>query len=97
MADLIYRQRRRHYAIGGFLAAFSLLGLAAGVGWSAWAVLEGGLSAGQFAAMIVALRQVRLSVSHLVSNMSSLSVRPAQHRRPLHLPGPRPGRAAGGR
>ena len=75
VADLIYRQRRRHYAIGGFLAAFSLLGLAAGVGWSAWAVLEGGLSAGQFAAMIVALRQVRLSVSHLVSYMSSMSVR----------------------
>ena len=75
VADLVYRQRRRHYAIGGFLSAFSLLGLAAGVGWSAWAVLEGGLSAGQFAAMIVALRQVRLGVSHLVNRMSFLSLR----------------------
>ena len=75
VADLIYRQRRRHYAIGGALSAFSLLGLAAGVGWSAWAVLEGGLSAGQFAAMIVALRQVRFSVAHLVNRMGFLSIR----------------------
>ncbi len=75
VADLIYRHRRRHYAIGGALSAFSLLGLAAGVGWSAWAVLEGGLSAGQFAAMIVALRQVRFSVAHLVNRMGFLSIR----------------------
>ncbi len=74
VADLIYRQRRRHYAIGGFLAAFSLLGLAAGVGWSAWAVLDGGLSAGQFAAMIVALRQVRFSVDQVFGRMGFLPV-----------------------
>ena len=75
VADLLYRQRRRHYAMGGLLSAFSLLGLAAGVGWSAWAVIEGGLSAGQFAAMIVALRQVRFGVAQLVNRMGFLSVR----------------------
>ena len=74
VADLVYRQRRRHYAIGGSLSAFSLLGLAAGVGWSAWAVLDGGLSAGQFAAMIVALRQVRFSVDQVFGRMGFLSV-----------------------
>ncbi len=75
VAGAIYRQRRRHHAVGGSLAAFSLLALGAAVAWSAWAVLEGGLSAGQFAAMIVALRQVRLGVARLVNRMSFLSVR----------------------
>ena len=75
VAELVYRQRRRHYAIGGSLSAFSLLGLAAGVGWSAWAVLDGGLSAGQFAAMIVALRQVRFSVDQVFGRMGFLPVR----------------------
>ena len=74
VADALYRQRRRHCAIGGCLSALGLLGLAAGVGWSAWAVLDGGLSAGQFAAMIVALRQVRFGVYHLVNRMSFLSI-----------------------
>ena len=75
VAGATYRQRRRHYAVGGSLAAFSLLALGAAVAWSAWAVLEGGLSAGQFAAMIVALRQVRLGVARLVNRMSFLAVR----------------------
>ena len=75
VADLLYRQRRRHYAVGGALSAFSLLALGAGVGWAAWAVLAGGLSAGQFAAMIVALRQVRLGVARLVNRMGFLAVR----------------------
>ena len=75
VARAIYRQRRRHHAVGGSLAAISLLALGAAVAWSAWAVLEGGLSAGQFAAMIVALRQVRLGVARLVNRMSFLSVR----------------------
>ena len=75
VADLLYRQRRRHYAVGGALSAFSLLVLASAVGWSAWAVLEGGLSAGQFAAMILALREVRLGVVGVVNRMSFLPVR----------------------
>ena len=75
VADLLYRQRRRHYAIGGALSAFSLAALGAAVGWSAWTVLEGGLSAGQFAAMIVALRQVRLGVARLLNRMAFLAVR----------------------
>ena len=75
VAAAVYRQRRRHEAVGGSLAAFSLAALGAAVGWSAWAVLEGGLSAGQFAAMIVALRQVRLGVARLVNRMSFLAVR----------------------
>ena len=75
VANRLYRQLRRHYAIGGFLSAFSLLGLAAGVGWSAWAVLDGGLSAGQFAAMVVTLRQVRFSVDRVFGRMGFLTVR----------------------
>ena len=73
VADRIFRQSRRHYSVAGTLSAFSLLGLAAGVGWAAWAVLDGGLSAGQFAAMIVALRQVRHGVDEVVGRMGFLA------------------------
>ena len=75
VADVMYRRLRRNWVIRALLSGFSLLGLGAGVGWSAWAVLEGGLSAGQFAAMIVALRQVRTGVAHLLNRMAFLAVR----------------------
>ena len=75
VADVMYRRLRRNWVIRALLSAFSLLGLGAGVGWSAWAVLEGGLSAGQFAAMIVALGQVRTGVAHLLNRMAFLAVR----------------------
>ena len=74
VADPLYRQRRRHHATGGCLSAVSLSAFAGAVGWSAWAVLQGGLSAGQFAAMLVALRQVRTGVDHLVNRMSFLAI-----------------------
>ncbi len=73
-ADSLYRQRRRHHATGGCLSAVSLVAFAGAVGWSAWAVLAGGLSAGQFAAMLVALRQVRTGADHLVNRMSFLAI-----------------------
>ncbi|MCE2439795.1 MAG: ABC transporter ATP-binding protein [Candidatus Latescibacteria bacterium] len=73
-ADSLYRQRRRHHATGGCLSAVSLAAFAGAVGWSAWAVLAGGLSAGQFAAMLVALRQVRTGADHLVNRMSFLAI-----------------------
>ncbi len=75
VADAIYQQLRRNWVLRGFLSAFSLLAFAAGVGWSAWAVLEGGLSAGQFAAMIVALRQVRQSVDRVIGRIGYLGIR----------------------
>lgn len=74
VADPLYRQRRRHQATGGWLSAVSLSAFAGAVGWSAWSVLQGGLSAGQFAAMIIALRQVRTGVDHLVNRMSFLAI-----------------------
>ena len=75
VADAIYQQLRRNWVLRSFLSAFSLLAFAAGVGWSAWAVLEGGLSAGQFAAMIVALRQVRQSVDRVIGRLGYLGIR----------------------
>ena len=75
VADRLFRQRRRHYAVAGALSAFGLVGLAVGIGWSAWAVSDGGLSAGQFAAMMVALRQVRLGVDRVVGRMGFLAIR----------------------
>ncbi len=75
VAKAIYQQLRRNWALRGVLSAFSLLAFAAGVGWSAWAALEGGLSAGQFAAMIVALRQVRQSVDRVISRIGYLGIR----------------------
>ena len=74
VATPLYRQRRRHHATGGCLSAVSLSAFACAVGWSAWTVLAGGLSAGQFAAMLVALRQVRTGVDHLVNRMSFLAI-----------------------
>ena len=58
VADRLFQQRRSQSLVNVLLAAFSLAGLAAGIGWSAWAVANGGLSPGQFAAMMVALQQV---------------------------------------
>ena len=75
VADRLYRQRRLHYGISAALSGFSLIGLAAGIGWSAWAVTTGSLSAGQFAAMIIALRQVRQSVSWAVGRSGFLGKR----------------------
>ncbi|MCY4605008.1 MAG: ABC transporter ATP-binding protein, partial [Gemmatimonadetes bacterium] len=62
VADRLFQQRRSQSLVNILLAAFSLTGLAAGIGWSAWAVANGGLSPGQFAAMMVALQQVSTHV-----------------------------------
>jgi len=51
------------------------MGLAAGIGWSAWAVVDGGLSPGQFAAMMVALRAVRQGVDRVVGRFGYLANR----------------------
>lgn len=72
VADLLYQQRRKHYAVDGALSSVSLMGLTAGIGWSAWAVAEGQLSAGQFAAMMVALREVRNGVDRVVTRFGFL-------------------------
>ena len=65
VADQLFRQRRSQALVNALLAAFSLAGLAAGIGWSAWAVAHGGLSPGQFAAMMVALQEVRTRVDRV--------------------------------
>ena len=65
VADRLFRQRRSQALVNALLAAFSLTGLAAGIGWSAWAVANGGLSPGQFAAMMVALQEVRTHVARV--------------------------------
>lgn len=75
VADALYRQLRKNWVLRGLLSALSLAALTAGVGWSAWAVLEGGLSAGQFAAMMVALRQVRDSVDRIIGRIGYLGIR----------------------
>lgn len=75
VADRLFGQRRAQYAVDGALSAFSLMGLVAGIGWSAWAVANGGLSAGQFAAMMVALREVRRGVDGVVGRFGYLANR----------------------
>ena len=62
MADRLFQQHRSQSQVNILLSAFSLAGLAAGIGWSAWAVANGNLSPGQFAAMMVALQQVSTHV-----------------------------------
>jgi ATP-binding cassette subfamily B protein len=73
VADRLFGQRRAQTTVDGMLSVFSLMGLAAGIGWSAWAVASGGLSAGQFAAMMVALREVRISVDRIVSRFGYMA------------------------
>ena len=75
VADRLFRQRRAHHAVDGSLSALSLMGLAAGIGWSAWTVAEGGLSPGQFAAMMVALREVRFGVDRVAWRLGFLANR----------------------
>ena len=65
VADRLFQQKRSQASVNALLAAFSLTGLAAGIGWSAWAVANGGLSPGQFAAMMVALQEVRTHVDQV--------------------------------
>ena len=65
VADRLFQQKRSQASVNALLAAFSLAGLAAGIGWSAWAVANGGLSPGQFAAMMVALQEVRTHVDRV--------------------------------
>ena len=75
VADRLFRQRRSQALVNVLLAAFSLSGLAAGIGWSAWAVAHGGLSPGQFAAMMVALREVRMHVDLVFFRLGYLANR----------------------
>ncbi len=75
VADRLFRQRRSQALVNVLLAAFSLAGLAAGIGWSAWAVAHGGLSPGQFAAMMVALREVRMHVDLVFFRLGYLANR----------------------
>ena len=65
VADRLFQQKRSQASVNALLAAFSLAGLAAGIGWSAWAVANGGLSPGQFAAMMVALQEARTHVDRV--------------------------------
>ncbi len=62
VADRLFQQKRSQSLVNILLSTFSLTGLATGIGWSAWAVANGGLSPGQFAAMMVALQQVSTHV-----------------------------------
>ncbi|NKB67596.1 MAG: ATP-binding cassette domain-containing protein [Candidatus Latescibacteria bacterium] len=75
VANRLFNQQRRQTAVDGALSAGSLLGLAAAIGWAAWAVALGALSAGQFAAMMVALREIRTSVDLAVRRFGYLANR----------------------
>ena len=73
VADRLFQQRRSQASVNALLATFSLTGLAAGIGWSAWAVANGGLSPGQFAAMMVALQEVRTHVDRVFFRVGYLA------------------------
>ncbi len=73
VADRLFQQKRSQASVNALLAAFSLAGLAAGIGWSAWAVANGGLSPGQFAAMMVALQEVRTHVDRVFFRVGYLA------------------------
>ena len=75
VANRLFRQHRLQSLVNILLSTFSLTGLAIGIGWSAWAVAHGGLSPGQFAAMIVALQQVFTHVDLVFSRFGHLANR----------------------
>ena len=73
VADRLFQQKRSQASVNALLAAFSLAGLAVGIGWSAWAVANSGLSPGQFAAMMVALQEVRTHVDRVFFRVGYLA------------------------
>ncbi len=75
VANRLFQQKRSQSLVNLLLSAFSLAGLAAGIGWSAWAVAHGGLSPGQFAAMMVALQQVSTHVDSVFVRFGYLANR----------------------
>ena len=75
VANRLFQQKRSQSLVNLLLSAFSLAGLAAGIGWSAWAVASGGLSPGQFAAMMVALQQVSTHVDSVFVRFGYLANR----------------------
>ncbi len=73
VADRLFQQKRSQASVNALLAAFSLAGLAVGIGWSAWAVANSSLSPGQFAAMMVALQEVRTHVDRVFFRVGYLA------------------------
>ena len=58
VSDEQFRQERDQNMARALQHIFGFIGLSAGVGWCAWAVVNGGLSIGHFAGMLVALQAV---------------------------------------
>lgn len=75
VADPVFRQRRQHNLVQGALGGVKMLGLAVGIGWTAWAAAAGTVEAGQFAAMLYALESVQESLSYALNRVGFLSGR----------------------
>lgn len=66
VSDTLYRQERAQHHTRAGLSALSALGLVAGIGWTAWTVAAGSLSAAEFGAMLFALQSMKDGVGHVV-------------------------------
>lgn len=66
VSDTLYRQERAQQHTRAGLSALSALGLVAGIGWTAWTVATGSLSAAEFGAMLFALQSMKDGVGHIV-------------------------------
>lgn len=66
VSGTLYRQERAQQFTRAGLSGLSALGLAAGIGWTAWTVAAGSLSAAEFGAMLFALQSMKDGVGHVV-------------------------------
>ncbi|TMV49507.1 ABC transporter ATP-binding protein [Paenibacillus mesophilus] len=69
VSDTLYRQERAQHFTRAGLSGLGALGLAAGVGWTAWTVAAGKLSAAEFGAMLFALQAMKDGVELIFGRM----------------------------
>ncbi|MEF3306334.1 ABC transporter ATP-binding protein [Paenibacillus sp. GYB003] len=69
VTDTLYRQERAQQHTRAALSGASAIGLAAGVGWTAWTVATGSLTAAEFGAMMFALQQMKEGVGLIFGRM----------------------------
>lgn len=66
VSDTLYKQERTQQHSRAGLTSLSGIGFAAAVGWTAWTVAEGSLSAAEFGAMMFALQSIKDGMGHVV-------------------------------
>ncbi|RXZ82308.1 ABC transporter ATP-binding protein [Paenibacillaceae bacterium] len=70
VANSLYRQQRNQNIVRAGLSIIGIFGLAFGVAWAAWSVMQGDLLASQFGAILIALQVLKDGVNTIVGRFS---------------------------